>query len=607
MELDGIELYRGTTKTLSVDHLEIKAGSLTAVVGVSGSGKTTFMECLSGILRPQTGQVSVDGHHISENLQQHQQDLAYVPQDDIVHEEVTVEKAVEFASILRLGDKALTDDHRQRINRLLERLRIDDVRSARVGRLSGGQQKRVSTATELVSNPRLLLLDEPTAGLDPGNHQSFMEMLREVADSGCTVVVTTHRTSMLDQCDSMILIDEGTVGVQGSPEQVLNQTGCETFNDLFLRTLSNRSSERAEEPSSSYFQSMMAPFFPIYLIVKGILFWSFVLIRDFLRVLYVALRATLTRPIRSFGFTLRHLIPRLFALLRREQMVLFQHPAFLSYLMLLPLGIGILIGVVSVRHTDPARTMFLSLVASFWLGINTSALSIIRELSIVSKERMASPYQETYVVSYLSSKLIWYGLLGIIAGMLMVGGLFLTGSIHYAPYGYSFRIIMSIVLIELAVFIGVLIGLMVSTVSENQVFAMALTPLIVLPGLLLSRVTLNKTPYEPVGTPEVRHVDRTQEDGDEEEKHGEEAPPERDDLLPAVWYWAYRVHPVSFLYDGTPLTLRLSPENAEKMKQSYLRETGLKTLLPSVILGFFLYFLTHLVLLFRGRIGTTWF
>jgi ABC-type multidrug transport system ATPase subunit len=600
MKLDHVDIYRGTTKTFSADRIDISANSLTAVVGISGSGKTTVLECLSGNLRPQTGQVFVDDQPLSENLQKHQSELAYIPQEDIVHSEVTVLQAVRFAALIRLGDEALTDQKHDEIRSLLRRLGIYDVRHQRVGNLSGGQRKRVSTATELVSSPRLLLLDEPTAGLDPANHRSFMHLLRELADDGCTVVFTTHNTERLELCDRIVLLGDGTVEDQATPEKLLQKRHCDSFPELFEQvSTSTEPEEKSDEPGwSAVAESLLAAVQPLYLIVKGILFWSFVLVRDFLRVLYVAARASLTRPLQSVGFALRHLLPRQFGLLRREQIVLFQHPAFMGYLFILPAIIGVLIGTVSNIHTSPSRTVFLSLVASFWLGITTSSLSIIREFPIVEKERMASPYQETYVVAYLSSKLVWYGLIGLTVGLLLLGGLFLTGSIHYASPEYSFRLLMTIGLIELSALIGVVIGLLVSTISENQVFAMALIPLIVLPGILLSRVALNKMPHEPVGTPEMQQQVETTQD-----KKPFRIPSPDDELLPDVWYWAYRIHPISFLYDGAPLTFRPQPDHRQEQRYAYLRNTMTYTLLPSLVLSFVVYFLTHLILLFRGRLG----
>ncbi len=598
MQLENVELYRGTHKTFSTRWMEIPSNTLTAIVGLSGSGKTTVLECLSGNLRPQTGQVSVDDEPISRNLQKHQSNLAYIPQEDIVQSEVTVLQAIKFAAIIRRGDEALQQEN-QRIEDLLRRLGIYEIRHRRVGNLSGGQRKRVSTATELISSPRLLLLDEPTAGLDPANHRSFIDLLRELTEDGCTVVFTTHHTEKLEVCDRIILLGDGTVEDQAPPDQLLEKRQCESFSAIFDQLQSELPSEEksVETDRSALFGSLLAAVYPLYLIAKGIIFWSFVLVRDFLRVLYLALRASLTRPIRSILFAARHLIPRQLALLQREQIVLFQHPAFMAYMFILPAIIGVLIGTVSNIHVSPSRTMFLSIVACFWLGISTSSLSIIREFSIVEKERMASPFQETYVIAYLSSKLLWYGVLGLSVGLVLVGGLFLTGSIHYSQPGYAYQLLMSLGLIELSVVVGVIVGLLVSTISENQVFAMALIPLIVLPGILLSRVSLNKMSYEPVGTPEVQV----------QKQSGPSDPirlPSPDDkLLPAVWYWMYRIHPISFLYDGAPLTFRPDPQQREDQWAKYMNEVLWYTVLPSFVLSFLMFFLTHLILLFRGRLG----
>ncbi len=593
LELDNVSLYRGTRKTLDVPHLQIYENSLTLVMGVSGSGKTTLMECLAGLLRPQRGNIYVHGDALSERLQQHQRELAYVPQENIVHPELTVQQAVHFASVLRLGSEAFVESASGDVESLLRRLRIFNVRQNRVDHLSGGQKKRVSLATEMVSSPRLLLLDEPTAGLDPGHHREFMELVREVANRGCTVVMSSHHTEGIDITDRLVLIDRGQVQEQETPEKVLNKNNASNFGELFSNILTDKPVEEDEE-TTGFFERLVGPVYPIYLVLRGLLFWTFVLVRDFARVLFRAFRASITRPIQSVRFGLEHLLPRLFCLLRREQIILFRHRAFLSYQLILPVAIGILIGVVSQIHTRPSRTVFFSLVAAFWLGLNTSALSIIREIGIVQKERMASPYQETYVVAYLGSKLIWYGLFGLLAGLLLSGGIYLTGTIHFSTYGKPFRVLMCIGLFELASLLGVLLGLLVSAVSENQVFAMALIPILVLPGLLLSRPVLDKPQYRPVGTPDARQTSPNSDVG---------AEGDRDNLLPQLWYWMYRIHPISFLYDGAPLQLRMEPGKTADQKNRFLKHLLPQTILPSLVMGFLFFFLTHLVLLFRGRIG----
>lgn len=596
IHLQNVELYRGTKKTLDVSDLEFPESSFTAIVGLSGSGKTTLLETLAGVLRPQKGTINVDEKPLEEQYQSHQSNLAYVAQEFTLHEELTVQNSVDHASILRSGE---SKQNRVSQNEILEQLNIEDLRHRRIGQLSGGQKKRVSLANEMVSTPRLLLLDEPGAELDTANKKELIRLLRKFSDEGCTVIITTHDTHHLDLFDHLVLVNRGSVEDQGSPEEILSSNDCSSYEELFSEFLSSTPKRQAP---SSWWDSLLFPLYPLYLVIQGLLFWSYILIRDFVKLLYRSVKALITQPLRSMYFFARHIVPRVFCLLRREGTVIFRHRAFLTYLMFLPLILGILIGVVGEVNGQPSLTLFLSLVAAFWLGTNCSSLVIVREIRIMKHERLMSPFKETYVIAYLLAKLLWYGLIGLLVGLILVGGIHLSGSFQFSPFLRETRFWFSVGIIEFTMITGVIIGLFISAVSENQVFAMALIPLLILPGLLLSKVTLNRTIYEPVGTPEVQEKSLD----NNEQSPGDISTAPSENLLQTTWYWLYRIHPLSFLYESTPLTLRPSPTDAREKINAYVQSHLLPSLIPVLILSFLHFFLTHLLLLFRGQIGFDW-
>ncbi len=208
--------------------------SLIAVIGPSGSGKSTLLKALTGYRPANQGEVLYDNRNLYKQFAELRQRIGLVPQDDILHKELTVKKALKYAAKLRFPADTTAQERDARIEEVLRELKLDIHKDKKVTSLSGGQRKRVSVALELLTKPSLIFLDEPTSGLDPGMDRDVMQLLRGLADDGRTVLVVTHSVAELAICDKLLVMAPGgSVAYFGPPEEALNFFGYDTWADVF--------------------------------------------------------------------------------------------------------------------------------------------------------------------------------------------------------------------------------------------------------------------------------------------------------------------------------------------------------------------------------------
>jgi ABC-type multidrug transport system ATPase subunit/pSer/pThr/pTyr-binding forkhead associated (FHA) protein len=208
--------------------------SLVAVIGPSGSGKSTLLKALTGYRPADQGDVLYDNRNLYKQFAELRQRIGLVPQDDILHKELTVKKALVYAAKLRFPADTTSAERAARIDEVLRELKLDVHKDKKVTSLSGGQRKRVSVALELLTKPSLIFLDEPTSGLDPGMDRDVMQLLRGLADDGRTVLVVTHSVAELALCDKLLVMAPGgAVAYFGPPDEALNFFGYSTWADVF--------------------------------------------------------------------------------------------------------------------------------------------------------------------------------------------------------------------------------------------------------------------------------------------------------------------------------------------------------------------------------------
>ena len=236
LEVSGLGLTLPNGRRLLSDvSFGARPGSLTAIIGPSGAGKSTLAKLVGGAITPTMGEVRFGGHDLHGEYAALRHRIGLVPQDDVVHHQLTLDAALRFAAELRLPH-ASTDQRRDAVHRVLEELELTGHAHTRVDKLSGGQRKRASVAMELLTGPCLLILDEPTTGLDPALDRQVMTMLRRLADAGRVVLVVTHCLTYLDVCDQVVFLAPGGKTAYSGPASAIGAAmGTTNWADLFAR------------------------------------------------------------------------------------------------------------------------------------------------------------------------------------------------------------------------------------------------------------------------------------------------------------------------------------------------------------------------------------
>jgi ABC-type multidrug transport system ATPase subunit len=237
LEVRNVKYVVDAGKQLLDDiSLTARPGTLTAVIGGSGAGKSTLARLIAGYTTPTSGSVTFEGHDIHAEYASLRSRIGMVPQDDVVHRQLTINQALGYAAELRLPPDTSKADRAKVVAQVLEELDLTKHADTRVEKLSGGQRKRASVALELLTGPSLLILDEPTSGLDPALDLQVMTMLRQLADAGRVVLVVTHSLSYLDVCDQVLLMAPGgKTAYCGAPDQIGGAMGTTNWAKIFTQ------------------------------------------------------------------------------------------------------------------------------------------------------------------------------------------------------------------------------------------------------------------------------------------------------------------------------------------------------------------------------------
>ncbi len=215
--------------------LTINPGELVAVLGGSGAGKTTFMNCINGFEPATEGRVLINGAELYKNYQSVKSSIGYVPQQDIVHDNLTLEDMLTYTGRLRLPSDITKQELSQRVAEVLDMVDLTQQKDTYIKKLSGGQRKRASIAVELISDPTLFFLDEPTSGLDPEAETNLMHQLQGLASKkGKTVIVITHTLQNIRLFDKVIfLAPGGKLCFYGSPDEAGKFFGVDNLTDAY--------------------------------------------------------------------------------------------------------------------------------------------------------------------------------------------------------------------------------------------------------------------------------------------------------------------------------------------------------------------------------------
>lgn len=223
----------------------VRPNSLTAVIGPSGAGKSTLFKAMTGAISPTVGTVTYDGVDVHAHLPSLRGRVGVVPQDDVLHTQLSVRRVLSYAAELRFPPDVPVGARRARVDETIRELGLSEHAATRVDRLSGGQRKRTSVALELLTRPSLLLLDEPTSGLDAGLDLALMTTLRGLAQDGRTVLVITHSNENLTVCDDVLMLGPGgQVVYLGPPDELLASVGAGRYAEAFTLV-----SDRTPDPA----------------------------------------------------------------------------------------------------------------------------------------------------------------------------------------------------------------------------------------------------------------------------------------------------------------------------------------------------------------------
>lgn len=226
----GVTKSFGQLRVLDGLDVDIPRGVTYCLLGPNGSGKTTFIRAMVRLIRLDSGELRVLDRPVSR-VEEIYSRIGYMTQHKALYPDLTVEENMQFYSGL-YGIKGQAQE--ERIDELLRMVALSEHRKRLAGALSGGMYQRLSLATTLIHQPELLLLDEPTVGIDPSLRQTFWEYFESLAEEGKTVIITTHLMDEAERCQMVGYMRAGKMAAQGSPEEILAQAGLRPTLRLWL-------------------------------------------------------------------------------------------------------------------------------------------------------------------------------------------------------------------------------------------------------------------------------------------------------------------------------------------------------------------------------------
>jgi ABC transport system ATP-binding/permease protein len=388
LTVDGRQLLQDVSFTA-------KPGTLTAVIGPSGAGKSTLVKLIGGAMPRSAGLVAFDGHDVHAEYASMRSRIGMVPQDDVVHRQLTIEQALNFAAELRLPPDTTADDRRQVVKRVLDELELAPHKDTRVDKLSGGQRKRASVAMELLTGPSLLILDEPTSGLDPALDRQVMTMLRRLADAGRVVIVVTHSLTYVGMCDQILLLAPGgKTAFADPPAQIGPVMGSTDWADIFARVSTDPDGAHraylSRHPPSPRRPSATAG------------------------------AAPLGKPPRTSSWR------QVMTLVRRQTRLITSDRGYFAFLAVLPFVLGVLSlavpGSTGLGATNPAGAeepidiLILLNIGAVFLGTALTVRDLVGERMIFQRERAVGLSASAYLIA----KVVVYSIAALIGTAVMV-------------------------------------------------------------------------------------------------------------------------------------------------------------------------------------------
>lgn len=462
VKLEAVDIVKtvkvkGKKKNIA-EHIDFQAnpGEFIAFVGGSGAGKSTFMKAISGVVKPTSGNVLINGSDLYNNYSVLKNLIGYVPQDNIIYDDLSLFDMLKYAADLRMPEDASKKEKIKRINEVLDIVEMLDKKDVMIKNLSGGQQKRACIAVELIADPKLFFLDEPTSGLDPGTERSLMKTLRKMASTGKTIILVTHNTLNLHLCDKVLFFGYGgKLCFDGKPKDALEFFGVNDFVDVYNEVNDNPDKWKSSFKESKYKQDIK--------------------IKSNDNTTKVSERKNFFKQFITLTF-------RKFKLLfnnKQQLLMLFGQAPLLAFLLNL-----VVTDDLFYSYEETKSIMFTLSNAGIWLGLLNSIQEICKEKVILHKEYMA----DMRLSAYILSKVIYLIIVGLIQSLLLVVTFsLLVGNVPELGLTINW-IVEVIVIVFITTFTSSAMGLVVSAFSKDSSFAMTMPTLLIIPQMLFSGI-----------------------------------------------------------------------------------------------------------------------
>ena len=454
-------------------NLRILPSEFVAIIGANGSGKSTLMNIMAGRVLPSEGIVLLNGRDLHANFQALKQDIAFVPQQDVLHEQLTLRQALDYTAQLRLPPDTTVEQRRAAVNEAARSVDLLDQLDQRIGALSGGQKKCASLASEILNRPSLLLLDEVTSGLDESADWEIMRLLRRLADDGVTIIVVTHTLANVTEfCDKVICMGRGGQPTFiGAPSEVLEFFAVHRLGEVFERT-----DELGAECWRARFEATVSATINLPTAVES---------RDNTR------RPALQRPHEPVFITLLRVPRQAAILLHRNTILLLSDRRTLAMAAAQSVLIGGLMGYAFGNfgtgqeriNAENALLLLLGLSA-IWLGCNAASKDIVGDLAIYRRENDINLSTAAFIgAKYLVSCV--FTVLQLAVVYLLVSA--------FAD-GIPGERLQQFILLTLGAMAGTAMGLVISALANTRDQATTIVPLALVPQLILAGVLVPKLP-----------------------------------------------------------------------------------------------------------------
>ena len=469
----------GKVRLLDEVCLSIQPNEFVGLLGPSGAGKSTLMDSLNGMRPASSGQVLVNNLDLYHHLESLKQSIGYVPQDDIIHRELTVYSTLYYVARLRLSRDISTKEINQIVGEVMDVTGLSERRDVPISQLSGGQRKRVSIAVELITKPSVIFLDEPTSGLDPATEEKVMKLFRQIAESGRTVILTTQAMENVKLFDKIVLLMRGKLVFYGTPNEALAHVGADSFKDLYDK-LEAPINERLAKTNGRVTREQAAE--------EVAEEWK----RRFM--LTEQYKCNVADPLTEVSSSPRQAAPakrrttfvdllRQWATLSRRYLGVLARDKF-NLLILFAQApiIALLTYLVVGSNAQRDFPYFILALVALWFGTSVASREVIRERAVYNRERMVN----LRLLPYVGSKLFVLMMIVSFQCILLFGTLKLLDVTTLMNLPGNLGGVPQLLVMILTGMVGVALGLFISAVVKTSEMATSLVPLILIPQILFS-------------------------------------------------------------------------------------------------------------------------